>query len=120
MLRDKVGNYGEIFDPKTVINAVQMSQQSGNLTTCLFDIQNYEMIWMDIQTPSSNTRVNALVNNLATTQDVCENITMSKYLSVYDLLKMRYSNTVDDKYKADLVYDLDTLKDFQKVIDLIS
>jgi hypothetical protein len=109
MMRDEVSaKKGEIFDAKTVEQRITLSAKNQALVA-LFDVQEREVIWLDMEGQSSTFYGgNNVASNKASIKQIAEIAIESKNLSLYDLLKLHAESrgTVVDKIEdADVVYD---------------
>jgi len=119
MMRQEVGNFGELFDPKTVQNCIALGDFQTKLA-CLFDLVEKKMIWMDINGSFEASTQNSLENNTASIRDFIQNFAQNKPISIYDFISLKFAqNLTENQGEATLVYDLKSLQNFQQIIDLI-
>ncbi len=57
-------NSGEIFEPKTVVDKVDLASNTQFCIPAIFDLVDREVIWADIALTASRTRFNNVANNL--------------------------------------------------------
>lgn len=81
MLRDKF-NSGEVYEPKTVQTAFNITPDSTYCALFAIDLQNREMIWLN-QNVDSNARCSFTEGNLW----VKKYINLAQYLNVYKLFE---------------------------------
>jgi stress response protein SCP2 len=121
MERDEVGNINDVFEPQTVKNLVQVSEERNSKILCLFDLYNEQMIWTDVDgSVGKRVTINSLSHNTATATDLIKYFASNKHLSIYDFLELKFKDRqTDDIKQAQIIYSLDTLKQFQTIIDFI-
>lgn len=99
---------GEIFEPKTVKQKMNLTSKSVYCVPVIFDLVNQEFIWCDINM-TVNTTCN-LESTLTNTLATCYNMINVKKPNLYELFKI---NTfargieVDNKEDADIIFDIE-------------
>ncbi len=101
--------HGEIFEASTVQNKVDITCDSRQVLTCLYDIKRKEYIWADAPITTNslyNNNLNSIKGALAYT---IEALVEMKKPNLYDLFEMHAKargNVVTDKSKAETVFSL--------------
>jgi hypothetical protein len=110
----KKPNSGEVYEPTTVVNRVDISSASRNCIPVMFDIKTREVIWVDLPFSANKLRNsfyggNNVQNNRAKVQEVVgmfANLNEQK-TSLYDLLEIHAKSRgkiVKDREDADFVF----------------
>lgn len=115
---------GEIFEPKTVINKMDISSTSRMCVPMIVDIYNNQIIWCDMPIKKTNFHIpNNIENNQYSISSVCRAMTEMKKPNIYELIKLHISargKEVFDKEDADIIFDVENddyiIKDNQKLI----
>lgn len=101
-------NSGEIFDPKTVVDKVDITANTTVCVPVIIDIHTREMVWSDI-----SLKTLALINNhnssKANISKMAKAICEMNRPSLYDLFLMHAEargQLIGDKSKADTVFSL--------------
>lgn len=109
MMRDKVGKQkGEIFEPSTVEQLINLTTESKTTVPCLFDIKERKVIWLDLNMSKNDFFVNAVACNRKIVFNLVEAAVNMKQMSIYDLLLLHVKargNIVRSKKDADIVFD---------------
>ncbi len=109
MMRDEIAaQRGEIFDAKTVEQRIALSAKT-NAVVALFDIQEREVIWLDMEGQSQTfSGGNNIASNKASLKQIATMAVNFKNLSLYDLLKLHgesRGSLVNNKEDADVIFD---------------
>lgn len=113
MMRSKPSS-GEIFEPKTVENKIDLTSDSMHSIPVMFDLKTGEAIWMDLSTKSgfrNNQHSYARGNSATQVQLVKSLVEINNKPTIYDLLTMHVQargNIVDNIEDADVVFDIKT------------
>ncbi len=106
-------NDGEIFEPSTVKQRIDLSTKSTTSLPMVFDLVERKMIWLDVSISLESLNqsyTNTLESNFASSKEVLKIMTDFKKPSLYDLIKVNGTARgvfVDDKEDADIVFDLE-------------
>lgn len=107
-------NSGEIFEPKTVSQRIDLSSKSCRNTPVVFDCEKRMFMWLDLDFNliSSNAYSQYLANNLENTiydiSSVTRLLTSHKKANLYDLIELHIKargERVYNKKDADVVFD---------------
>ena len=112
MTRDEP-NDGEIFEPKSVINKVDMTFDGKACIPAIFDIKTREIIWVDMPVGTSSKRLNNVETHMSTIEELSEslvNLTDTK-ITLHDLFTLhvegRGGNIVSSPEDADFVFGIE-------------
>lgn len=109
MEREKLQK-GEIFEPSTVKNKLDITSNSKQLLVTVFDIEKKEYIWADSPVSLNNVYYpNNVDNSKASISYTLQGLVEMKKANMYDLMEMHVKargNLVNDKTKADVVISL--------------
>jgi hypothetical protein len=102
---------GEIYEPSTVNNKVNLTSETGVSIPCIIDLIKREIVWTDL----SYNNMGAL-NNVEHTKDavatICQSILEKEYMSLYKLFQL-HTNVIgwqtDDPDEADVLFTLDSI-----------
>lgn len=108
---------GEIFEPATVEQRINLTQDTDIEIPVVFDMVTKEAVWMDMglnnMSFSYGYRANNVENNLTgvalTIKALCE----MKKPNMYDLINLHINSRglfESDRNKADIIFDIDTSK----------
>lgn len=125
MLREKPKSK-EIYDPKTVVNKIDLRSESTNVVPMIIDLKTKEIIWVDLVTNGSQfdtghygTSGNNVESNKASIQDVLKAITsLDNKSTLHDLLTIHgdaRGEIVDDEEEADIVYTVTFAKNINEI-----
>ena len=109
MIRTAPGS-GEIYDPRTVENKVDITVDSTNAVPFIIDLENREVIWTDMSMPSANYRPNNVASNKNGLELLSEALVTRKAPTMYDLFSIHAQSRgalVDTREGADTVFALD-------------
>jgi hypothetical protein len=100
---------GEIFEPSTVKQKINLSQKTTASTPCLFDVETKEMVWMDapgvlkgIATNIENTRNNVVMQ--------CAKVLDGDYTKISDVIRINAlarGEIVNSPEEADITFGFD-------------
>jgi hypothetical protein len=102
-------NSGEIFEPRTVIDKVDLT---ANLMICLpiiIDLENRKVFWSDIGLKGRGALYNNAAGNQSNMERIGKAFVNMKKASLYDLFMMHVEargTDVDMRQEADYVFDL--------------
>lgn len=110
MGRESAGS-GEIYEPKTVEQKMDLTANSVIAIPVIFDCVNKEMIWCDMNQTLGNARrsANAIENNLTGVAATCYGIVNMHKPNLYDLISLHIKARgipVDTKEDADIIFDV--------------
>lgn len=98
---------GELFDPRTVQNKVDLTSESMAVIPAVFDVKSREFIWCDLSVPTG------VINNVGANSRVLshavEGIVKMVKPNLYDLFAMHAKargTIVDRKEEADVIFSL--------------
>lgn len=109
MGRESAGS-GEIYEPKTVLNKVDITIDGQNAVPLIIDLLEREVIWTDMSMPSSNYRPNNVESNKNGLELLSEAMVTRKAPNMFDLFTLHASSRgvlVDTREDADVVFALD-------------
>lgn len=106
---------GEIYEPKTVEQKMDLTSQSTVCIPVIFDCVNREVIWCDMSLSlngcHSNHGGNNLESNLFGVAATCYSMVNMRKPNLYDLIDLHIKARglrVDNKEDADIVFDIDS------------
>lgn len=104
---------GEIYDPKTVDQKMDLTSQSTVCIPVIFDCVNREMIWCDMNLSlngcHSNYGGNNVESNLSGVAATCYSMVNMSKPNLYDLIDLHIRARglrVDNKEDADVIFDI--------------
>lgn len=104
-------NSGEIFEPKTVVQKLDLSAKSCSCIPVIFDCFKMEFVWCDMVLGSRSFSAGRNVENmLGPVQATCYATVNMQKPNLYDLIRLNVQARgvfVDSKEDADLVFDVD-------------
>ena len=106
MMREKP-QAGEIFDPRTVKNKVDLTSESTQMMPAIFDIQKNQFIWADIAIKASPRYANNVHNNMSGIGYNVKAIVNMVKPNLYDLFMFHAKargTLVNRKEQADTVF----------------
>lgn len=114
MSRENVKS-GEIYEPKTVEQKMDLTSQSTVCIPVIFDCVNREVIWCDMNLPlngcHSNYGGNNVESNLSGVAATCYSMVNMSKPNLYDLIDLHIRARglrVDNKEDADVIFDIDS------------
>ncbi len=87
MSREKPDS-GEIYEPRTVFDRLDLAANSKIALPAIFDIEANEILWLDLSLKGIPHWSNNVANNLHNIQLLMKAFNDRKWLSLYDLLQM--------------------------------
>jgi len=109
MIRQKPQS-GEVFEPKTVIDRVDLTCEATACVPMLIDLQERKVIWLDMPNKARRYSPNNLHSNYDTVTLVCKAFTELAKPNLYDLFSLHAKargKIVKNKDKADIVFSMD-------------
>ena len=113
MSREDV-NSGEIYEPKTVEQKIDLASQSTVCIPVIFDCVKREMIWCDMNLSlngcHNNSGGNNVESNLSGVAATCYSMVNMSKPNLYDLIELHIRARglrVDNKEEADIIFDID-------------
>lgn len=114
MEREDVSS-GEIFEPKTVVQKMDLTTKSTVCVPVIFDCLTREFIWCDMNVDLTGCRANIGgingISNLGNVQAICYSMVNMAKPNLYDLIMLhvqgRNGTLVSDKEDADFIFDID-------------
>lgn len=109
MERDRL-NSGEIYEPKTVQNKIDITSNSQIVLPILFDVQKREYIWADLAVKRNSIGQNTVEGNQNSIIASCRSMVEIKKPNLYDLILLNVAvrgtiwGTKDD---ADVIFDIE-------------
>ena len=106
MFRKSPGS-GEIYEPKTVANKVDLAGDTGFGISMLVDAVEKKIIWCDMSLKSQPDFANNLANNRKSLGQVCKALIELKRPTIYELLELHAlarGKMVTTPEKADVVF----------------
>ena len=112
-------NSGEIFEPSTVEQKLNLTQSSEICVPVLFDCVKREFIWLDINMSIKGMRfANNLENSLNGVSAICYGMLNMHKPNMYDLVKLHTiarGELVNNRNEADIIFSNDTTKPVEKL-----
>ena len=102
---------GEIYDPKTVRNKIDLAADTTAAIPMIIDAKERKVIWLDMALKTRASFANCAANNSKNLGLICRAMAELKKPNLYDLLTMhaeargRLVNSIE---KADVVFDTET------------
>lgn len=114
-------NSGEIFEPKTVKQKIDLTSDSTVAIPVIFDCKERCFIWCDMahRLDDMCRCANNLENNLQGVRAVCYSMTHMSKPNLFDLILMNAAARgclVDDRNEADIIFDTDETKPVEKIV----
>ena len=105
-------NSGEIYEPKTVEQKMDLTAGAENCVPVIFDLVTREVIWcdMDLQIGGRGICANNLEQNFNRVTATCYSIVNMKKPNLYDLFNLHIKARgirVDNKEDADIIFDVE-------------
>ena len=113
MDREKPGS-GEIFEPKTVVNKVDLASPTTICLPVLFDLEEMKVIWMDVALRSNPNWVNNIEVNVNNVVLISKAMVELNKPTLYDLLLLNVQargELVDTREKAEMRFGIDESDD---------
>ncbi len=111
----------EVFEPRTVSNALSLKNQSASVLICALDLANKCYLWLDVEMDRAMAFIE---NTFSQTSDVLSAVLDSNRLCVYDLLQLHVNSRgtqVQDREAADVRFAWeDFVADYAKVAELMT
>lgn len=112
MGRESAGS-GEIYEPKTVEQKMDLTANSTIAIPVIFDCVNREIIWCDMNQTLDSVRCNHFENNLesnlSSVAATCYGVVNIRKPNLYDLISLHIKARgipVDTKEDADIIFDV--------------
>jgi stress response protein SCP2 len=121
MLRERPKS-GEIFDPRTVVNKVDLTSETKACIPLIIDLKERKVIWADLSVTSMPAYNNNLESNLSTMATLAKSIVSLRKMDLYSLFELHArvrGQQIDDIKEADTVFSLTegiTPFDIEKII----
>lgn len=109
MARQTPGS-GEIFEPKTVMNKVDLAADTRICLPAVFDLETRETLWTDIALSRHPSFQNNVLNNLSGVSLMLRAMTQLRKLDLYTLFDLHVrarGQRVEDRAEADAVFSTD-------------
>jgi len=114
MSREDVGS-GEIYEPKTVVQKMDLTSPSTVCIPVIFDCINREMIWCDMNLTINGCQHhccgNNVESNLSGVAATCYSMVNMSKPNLYDLIALHIRARgirVDNKEDADVIFDIES------------
>lgn len=104
LMERKYPDSNEIFEPRTVSNAVNLKNQSTTVLLCAIDLLDKSYLWLDVEMDRALAYVE---NTFSSTSEILSAILDPNRLSVYDLLKLHVEvrgTQVEEPAEADVQF----------------
>jgi hypothetical protein len=101
---------GEIYDPKTVDNKMDLTADTKICIPMIIDVEQRRAIWTDLALAKYPGTRNNLHTNMSNLQLTAQAMTSLKKPNLYDLFRMHVDargEFVDNKEEADVVFSVD-------------
>lgn len=108
MERDEDMQSGEVFDPRTLKNKVDLSSNTANIMPIVYDVRNNRIIWIDTSYSNGAIASNAMVNGGAISM-ILRSFVETHKPTLYDLFEMHAKargTIISDPEKADHVFSI--------------
>lgn len=115
MLREKPQS-GEVYDPRTVMDKVDLSMDATYGIPMIIDIKERKIIWCDIALEGNGRYANNVFNNKGTMQLVGKALTQVSKPNLYDLLNLHArgrGKIVPTRSSADTVFSIEAGTPFE-------
>lgn len=106
---------GEIYEPKTVEQKMDLTSQSTVCIPVIFDCVNREVIWCDMNLSLNGCHINRggnnVESNLSGVAATCYSMVNMSKPNLYDLIDLHIKARglrVDNKEDADIIFDIET------------
>jgi stress response protein SCP2 len=110
MMREKA-NSGEIFEPKTVDNRLDLTSESRICLPMIIDLEERQVIWTDLSLKKNPSYCNNVHGNMSNLQLMAKSMTTLNKPNLHDLLMLhveaRGMGVVENIDEADTVFSLD-------------
>lgn len=109
MGRESAGS-GEIYEPKTVLNKIDITVEGRNAVPLIIDLKEREVVWTDMTMPSAKYRPNNVASNMNGLELLSEALITRKAPTMFDLFTIHAESRgvlVDTREDADVVFALD-------------
>ena len=109
MMRSHVQS-GEIYDPRTVIDKLDVTSPTKMTMPLLIDVLERKVIWADMTMRHNNRRANAVFANRATLAHILMAIVGARRPNLYDLMALHAQargTLVGDRAGADIAFTLE-------------
>lgn len=104
-------NSGEIFEPKTVTQKMDLTAKTSSCIPVIFDTWKREFIWCDMAGDVSYRHSSNVENSLSRVEATCYSMVNMQKPNLYDLLMLnivaRGGEMVADKKDADIIFDIE-------------
>jgi hypothetical protein len=104
-------NSGEIFEPKTVQDKIDLTSEASICIPMIFDIANRKLIWADLSLKRNLSAQNNIEGNISNLGALGKSIVSFKKANLMDLISLhieaRGGKRVYEKKDADLIFSLD-------------
>lgn len=113
---------GEVFEPSTVKNRINLSNQTRCGLPMILDVKNKEIIWADIDFNDNKRFPRSVENNISTASMIVNGIVNSDNMMMYDLVEMNIEargERTEDRNSADVIFDTNTEKPFEVIHTII-
>jgi hypothetical protein len=107
-------NSGEIFEPKTVVNKLDVSSESTICIPVIFDLKNRLFIWTDLALKRNPLYFNNIEGNANNTVNVSRAMVELSTPNLYDLFRLNVlarGELVETSEEADVTIGLDETDD---------
>jgi len=109
MMRDRPCS-GEIFEPKTVQDKLDLSSESTINVPVILDLVDRKLLWVDLAF-NSGGYLNNIESNSSNLQKICKGIIQMHKPNLYDLFRLHTESRgtkVDSPAAADITFSLDS------------
>ena len=112
-------NSGEVFEPSTVQNKIDLTGNTMCMIPMVFDLLKKEVVWMDMALTTQFYFSRNTANNIHGVALSVKGIVEGHKPQMYDLIQMNAKargTITEDRNDADIIFDTDTTKPIEKVI----
>ncbi|MCO7223243.1 TerD family protein [Pleionea sp. CnH1-48] len=120
MMRDGLGEAGEVFDAKTVEQRISISATSYSCMVAMFDVKKKEVIWLDLLGTSNYLKGgNNVANNRFNIEDLLEASLNFHQVSMYDLLHLHAQargEVVQSPIESESQFNKELIFSYEKIL----
>lgn len=111
----------EIFEPRTVSNALTLTNQSSSVMMCAIDLADKSYLWLDVEMDRSLAFIE---NTFGQISELLSAVLDSSRLSVYDLLQLHTNSRgtqVEDRDEAEVQFTFEEFgSDYTKIAEFMT
>ncbi len=115
MMRDRPQS-GEMYEPKTVINKIDVTSDTTYVIPLIIDIVERKVVWCDLSLTGNPNWVNNIEGNMRSMNLTCKAICDMRKTTIYDLLRIHAvarGEKVNKPEDADVVFSVENGTQFE-------